>query len=141
MKTDSLIMCVRCVRYARVPRGFSWCLVHPHQDNQGIGATRLYRKKGNAELSIAKRSTFIIDNFSRSCYHEIGITNIGKELRKMATKKSEIEAKSNAKHSYRVSLKFNKVHDMEIVLWLKKQVNKQEAIKNAIMFYMQNYDE
>lgn len=58
----------------------------------------------------------------------------------MATEKSIREAKSNAKHSYRVSLKFNKVHDMEIVIWLKKQTNKQAAIKDAIMYYLNSDD-
>lgn len=56
------------------------------------------------------------------------------------TEKSLREKESNDKHSYRVSLKFNKVHDMEIVLWLKNQTNKQEAIKDAITFYLQNAD-
>lgn len=58
----------------------------------------------------------------------------------MATEKSIREAESNAKHAYRVSLKFNKMFDYEIVQWLKKQDNKQAAIKDAIMYYLNSDD-
>lgn len=56
------------------------------------------------------------------------------------TEKSLREKESNDKHSYRVSLKFNRIHDMEIVQWLKKQNNKQSAIKDAILYYLNSDD-
>lgn len=54
----------------------------------------------------------------------------------MATKKSIQQAEADRKHSVRVSLKLNKMFDYEIVEWLKKQPNKQAAIKEAILFYI-----
>lgn len=56
----------------------------------------------------------------------------------MATEKSKQQAEADRKHAVRVSLKFNKIFDYEIVEWLKKQPNKQEAIKEAIRCYMEN---
>lgn len=54
----------------------------------------------------------------------------------MTTKRSEQQAEANRKHAVRVSLKFNKMFDYEIVQWLKKQPNKQAAIKEAIQYYI-----
>lgn len=54
----------------------------------------------------------------------------------MATKKSIQQASADKKHAVRVSLKLNKVFDMEIVQWLNKQTNKQAAIKEAILYYI-----
>ena len=54
----------------------------------------------------------------------------------MATKKSIQQAEADRKHAVRVSLKFNKMFDMEILQWLNKQPNKQAAIKEAILFYI-----
>lgn len=54
----------------------------------------------------------------------------------MTTKRSEQQAEANRKHAIRVSLKFNKMFDYEIVQWLKKQPNKQAAIKEAILYYI-----
>ena len=59
----------------------------------------------------------------------------------MATKKSEQQAEADRKHAIRVSLKFNKMFDYEIVQWLKKQENKQAAIKEAILYYISNQPE
>lgn len=55
-------------------------------------------------------------------------------------KKSIQQAVADKKHAYRVSLKFNKVFDYEIVEWLRQQDNKQSAIKEAILYYIQNED-
>mgnify|MGYP001381185110 CR=1 FL=1 len=54
----------------------------------------------------------------------------------MATKRSIQQASADKKHAVRVSLKFNKMFDYEIVQWLNSQPNKQQAIKNAIMYYI-----
>ena len=54
----------------------------------------------------------------------------------MATKRSEQQADADRKHAVRVSLKFNKMFDYEIVQWLEKQPSKQAAIKEAILYYM-----
>ncbi len=54
----------------------------------------------------------------------------------MATKRSIQQAAADEKHAVRVSLKFNKIFDYEIVQWLKKQENKQLAIKEAILAYI-----
>lgn len=54
----------------------------------------------------------------------------------MATKKSIQQATADKKHAVRVSLKFNKMFDYEIIQWLNKQPNKQAAIKEAILYYM-----
>lgn len=58
----------------------------------------------------------------------------------MATKKSLQQAEADKKHALRISLKFNKMFDYEIVEWLKKQPNKQAAIKDAILFYISNQE-
>lgn len=58
----------------------------------------------------------------------------------MATKKSLQQAEADKKHALRISLKFNKMFDYEIVKWLKKQPNKQAAIKDAILFYISNQE-
>ena len=58
----------------------------------------------------------------------------------MATKKSLQQAEADKKHAIRISLKFNKMFDYEIVEWLKKQSNKQAAIKDAILFYISNQE-
>lgn len=55
----------------------------------------------------------------------------------MTTKRSLQQAEADRKHAIRVSLKFNRMFDYEIVEWLKKQPNKQAAIKDAILFYME----
>ncbi len=55
----------------------------------------------------------------------------------MATNRSIQQTEADRKHAVRVSLKFNKIFDSEIVQWLKKQPNKQAAIKEAILFYME----
>lgn len=55
----------------------------------------------------------------------------------MANKRSIQQAEADRKHAVRVSLKFNKMFDYEIVQWLKNQPNKQAAIKNAILFYIE----
>lgn len=54
----------------------------------------------------------------------------------MATKRSIQQAAADQKHAIRVSLKFNKMFDYEIVQWLNKQPNKQSAIKDAILYYL-----
>lgn len=54
----------------------------------------------------------------------------------MATERSKQQAEADRKHAVRVSLKFNKMFDYEIVEWLKKQPNKQSAIKEAILYYI-----
>lgn len=54
----------------------------------------------------------------------------------MATKRSEQQAEADHRHAVRVSLKLNKMFDYEIVEWLKKQPNKQAAIKDAIQYYI-----
>lgn len=54
----------------------------------------------------------------------------------MATKRSQQQAAADQKHAIRVSLKFNKMFDYEIVQWLNKQPNKQYAIKDAILYYL-----
>lgn len=54
-----------------------------------------------------------------------------------ANKRSEQQAAADKKHAVRISLKFNKIFDYEIVQWLKKQDNKQAAIKEAILYYLQ----
>lgn len=59
----------------------------------------------------------------------------------MATKRSEQQAAADRRHAVRISLKFNRMFDYEIVEWLKKQTNKQAAIKEAILFYIENSDE
>lgn len=59
----------------------------------------------------------------------------------MATKRSEQQAAADRRHAVRISLKFNRMFDYEIVEWLKKQSNKQAAIKEAILFYIENNDE
>lgn len=59
----------------------------------------------------------------------------------MATKRSQQQAAADRKHAYRVSLKFNKMNDYDIVEWLKKQESKQAAIKDAILFYIMQGDE
>lgn len=59
----------------------------------------------------------------------------------MATKRSIQQASADRKHAVRVSLKFNKMFDYEIVKWLQEQPNKQKAIKDAIMYYMTREDE
>lgn len=56
----------------------------------------------------------------------------------MATKKSQQQAVADKKHAIRISLKLNKMFDYEIVQWLKRQTNKQGAIKEAILYYIQN---
>lgn len=58
----------------------------------------------------------------------------------MATKRSQQQAAADKKHTVRVSLKFNKMFDYEIVQWLQKQPNKQAAIKDAIMYYLNSDD-
>lgn len=58
----------------------------------------------------------------------------------MTTKRSEQQAEADRKHAVRVSLKFNKMFDYEIVDWLKHQENKQAAIKEAILFYIAEGD-
>lgn len=58
----------------------------------------------------------------------------------MATKRSVQQAAADEKHAVRVSLKFNKIYDYEIVQWLKKQENKQSAIKEAILTYITETD-
>ncbi len=58
----------------------------------------------------------------------------------MATKRSIQQAAADQKHAVRVSLKFNKMFDYEIVQWLNKQPNKQCAIKDAILFYLDHLD-
>lgn len=59
----------------------------------------------------------------------------------MPTKRSMQQAEADKKHAYRLSLKFNRMFDFEIVEWLKKQPNKQAAIKDAILFYINHGDE
>lgn len=59
----------------------------------------------------------------------------------MATKRSEQQAAADRRHAVRISLKFNRMFDYEIVEWLKKQTNKQAAIKEALLFYIENGDE
>ncbi len=54
----------------------------------------------------------------------------------MANKRSEQQAEADRKHAVRISLKLNKMFDYEIVQWLKKQPNKQAAIKDAILYYI-----
>lgn len=54
----------------------------------------------------------------------------------MATNKSIQQAEADRKHAVRISLKFNKIFDYEIVQWLNKQSNKQSAIKDAILYYI-----
>lgn len=56
----------------------------------------------------------------------------------MASKRSIQQAEADRKHAVRVSLKFNKMFDYEVVEWLKKQPNKQAAIKDAILFYLEH---
>lgn len=56
----------------------------------------------------------------------------------MIKAKSEQQAEADKKHAVRISLKFNKMFDYEIVEWLKKQPNKQAAIKDAILYYIEN---
>lgn len=58
----------------------------------------------------------------------------------MATNRSKQQAEADRKHAIRVSLKFNRMFDYEIVEWLKKQPNKQAAIKDAISFYIEQED-
>ena len=58
----------------------------------------------------------------------------------MATKRSEQQYIADIRHAVRVSLKFNKIFDYEIVTWLKKQPSKQAAIKEAILYYISNID-
>ncbi len=58
----------------------------------------------------------------------------------MATKKSIQQAEADRRHAVRVSLKFNKIFDYEIVTWLKGQPSKQAAIKEAVLFYIANKD-
>lgn len=59
----------------------------------------------------------------------------------MAGKRSIQQAAADKKHAVRVSLKFNKNFDYEILKWLDAQNNKQGAIKDAILFYIYNKDE
>lgn len=59
----------------------------------------------------------------------------------MTTNRSKQQAEADRKHAIRVSLKFNKMFDYEIVEWLKKQPNKQAAIKDAILFYIEHANE
>lgn len=59
----------------------------------------------------------------------------------MANKKSIQQAEADRKHAVRISLKLNKMFDYEIVTWLKKQPNKQAAIKEAILFYLESAEE
>lgn len=56
----------------------------------------------------------------------------------MTKAKSEQQAEADKKHAVRISLKFNKMFDYEIVEWLQKQPNKQAAIKDAILYYIEN---
>ena len=56
----------------------------------------------------------------------------------MPKEKSIQQAEADRKHAVRVSLKLNKMFDYEIVEWLKKQPNKQAAIKEAILYYIEN---
>jgi len=58
----------------------------------------------------------------------------------MATKRSEQQMAADRKHAMKVSFKFNKVFDYEIVEWLQQQPNKQGAVKEAILFYLDNKD-
>lgn len=58
----------------------------------------------------------------------------------MANKRSIQQAEADKRHAIRISLKFNKIFDYEIVQWLKKQPNKQAAIKDAILFYINQDD-
>lgn len=59
----------------------------------------------------------------------------------MASKRSEQQYLADSRHAYRVSLKFNRMFDYEIVQWLEKQPCKQAAIKEAILYYIANADE
>ena len=59
----------------------------------------------------------------------------------MPTKRSSQQAEADRKHAVRVSLKFNKMFDYEIVQWLNKQPNKQSAIKDAILFYLEHEED
>lgn len=56
----------------------------------------------------------------------------------MATKRSMQQAEADKKHAVRISLKFNKIYDMEILQWLGKQPSKQAAIKEALQWYISN---
>lgn len=59
----------------------------------------------------------------------------------MATSRSKQQAEADRKHAIRVSLKFNRMFDYEIVEWLKKQPSKQTAIKEAILYYIEHEEE
>lgn len=59
----------------------------------------------------------------------------------MATERSKQQAEADRKHAIRVSLKFNRMFDYEIVEWLKRQPNKQLAIKEAILYYIENWED
>ncbi len=59
----------------------------------------------------------------------------------MPKKESIRQAEADKKHAIRVSLKFNKNFDYEILKWLNEQPNKQGAIKDAILFYIYNKDD
>lgn len=67
--------------------------------------------------------------------YNLQVATCGKEY-DMATRRSDQQHNADLKHALRVSLKFNRIFDYEIVQWLKKQPNKQGAIKEAILFYI-----
>lgn len=55
----------------------------------------------------------------------------------LATKRRSLQqAAADNKHAVRISLKFNKIFDYEILQWLEQQPNKQGAIKEALQWYI-----
>ena len=58
----------------------------------------------------------------------------------MASNRSNQQARADRRYAVRVSLKFNKYSDYEIVSWLKDQPSKQAAIKKAILHYISDID-
>lgn len=59
----------------------------------------------------------------------------------MATRRSMQQAVADNKHAVRISLKFNKIFDMEILQWLEKQPNKQGAIREALQWYIDEHEQ
>lgn len=53
-------------------------------------------------------------------------------------KHSEAQAKWDEKYTERVSLKFHKINDFEILKWLHGKPSKTQAIRDAILYYIQS---
>ena len=61
--------------------------------------------------------------------------------KELAAKLESSHDRFDRENTRRVSLKFNKNTDMEILNWLDKQDSKQGAIKNAILYKIKSEKE